>query len=246
MKHTRISTLILFIFLITILNTACKSYQPTFDVDLLFNEFDKEVDYIESDDYIVVMPRNLEPGTYPENAIIFYPGGLVDFHAYLPLMERCAADGTACYLVKMPFDFAFMDKRAAGKFLRLHPEIKNWYIAGHSLGGAMAASYLNRHKKDFKGLILLASFSTKNLSRSGLRVISIYGSNDEVLNKEHYQKNLKNLPAKGNGLTEIIIKGGNHSQFANYGEQEGDGKADISAEEQQKITADEISKWIAK
>ena len=32
------------------------------------------------------------------------------------------------------------------------------------------------------------------------------------------------------------MEGGNHSQFGNYGEQKGDGKATISAEEQQRQT----------
>ena len=231
------------IFLSAFIFASCQSYQPAFDVDQFYSSYNENVDFVDSSNYTVVMPKNDKPGTYIENGLIFYPGGLVEYHSYLQLMTYCAENGFACFLVKMPHDFAFMNKRAAGKFLKLHPEIKNWYVAGHSLGGAMAASYVSKHIDKFDGLILLAAYSTHDLSDSNLKVLSIYGSNDRVLNLDHYQKFKKNLPLVGNGLTEIIIDGGNHSQFANYGFQEGDGKAEISADEQQRITADEISLW---
>lgn len=231
------------IFLVTFIFASCQSYPPAFDVDKFYSSYNEKVDFVDSDSYIEVMPKSVEPGTYMEKGIIFYPGGLVDYHSYLPLMTYCAEKGFVCFIVKMPYDFAFMDKRAAGRFLKLHPEIKNWYVAGHSLGGAMAASYVSRHKDKFDGLILLAAYSTHDISDSDFKVLSIYGSNDGILNLDHYQKFKKNLPAVGNGLTEIIIDGGNHSQFADYGVQDGDRAAEISSDEQQRITADEISLW---
>ena len=75
-------------------------------------------------------------------------------------------------------------------------------------------------------------------------MLSIYGSNDGVLDMNKYQKNKTKLPPVGKGLTEIVIDGGNHAQFASYGAQEGDGAAEISEEEQQAITAEEIISWI--
>ncbi len=39
---------------------------------------------------------------------------------------------------------------------------------------------------------------------------------------------------------ELVIEGGNHAQFGSYGEQKGDGKAFISAEEQREETAEAI------
>ena len=47
------------------------------------------------------------------------------------------------------------------------------------------------------------------------------------------QKSKKNYPSNFN---ELIIIGGCHSYFADYGHQKGDGKANISREEQIKIT----------
>lgn len=60
-------------------------------------------------------------------------------------------------------------------------------------------------------------------------VLSIYGSEDKVLNIEKYNDS-KSLM---DNLTEIIIKGGNHAQIGNYGPQDGDGIAKITPEKQQ-------------
>ena len=194
-----------------------------------------------SDDNVSI--STLDNGTVifePQNAttgFIFYPGGKVDHNAYQPLMKALAKEGILCVLVEMPFRLAIFDINAAEGIQAQYPEIENWYIGGHSLGGAMAASYVSDHADKYNGLILLGSYSTADLSNSNLNILSIYGSEDKILNQEKYSDNKSNLP---NDFTEIIIEGGNHAQFGNYGEQRGDGKALISAEEQQKRTVEQI------
>ena len=42
----------------------------------------------------------------------------------------------------------------------------------------------------------------------------------------------------------VIIEGGNHAQFGNYGKQKGDPDATISAEEQQTIAVNAIVEFI--
>ncbi|WP_022932575.1 alpha/beta hydrolase [Treponema bryantii] len=239
MKHSALAAFFAVLFF-TITLSACKSYPAAFEVAKFINQNENGVTYIEGDSFFVVMPEEITdtPG------IIFYPGGLVEYQAYLPLMEKLARKGAFCILVKMPFDFAFFDFGAAGRYMKLYPQIDRWYMAGHSLGGAMAASYISRHEEDFEGLILLAAYSTHDISEEKLKVLSIYGSNDGVLNKSHYQKYRRNLPAVGKGLTEIIIEGGNHAQFASYGAQKGDYMSEITPDEQQEKTAEEIAEWI--
>ena len=102
----------------------------------------------------------------------------------------------------------------------------------------MAASYLDSHP-ELEGIILLGSYSTADIGDE--RALSIYGSNDSVMNRDKYEQYRSNLPSE---LTEIVIEGGNHAYFGMYGEQKGDGKASISATEQISITADAISKFI--
>lgn len=244
MKIPRVTASILAVFLLISSFISCKSYPPAFNVETFYSDNSNTVEFITSDSYMILMPKKNEKDTSTETGIIFYPGGLVDYHSYLPLFTLCAEEGIVCYIVRMPFGFAFMDKKIAGKIQKQHPEIKNWYLAGHSLGGAIAASYISQHTKDFNGLVLLASYSTHDISNSGLKVLSIYGSNDGILDLEHYQENHKNLPSAEKGLTEIIIDGANHAQFASYGTQKGDYTAAISASEQQEKTASEICRWI--
>ena len=176
----------------------------------------------------------------PENAtkgFIFYPGGKVEYTAYQPLMAACAQQGILCILVEMPFNLAVLDINAADGIQELYPDIDTWYIGGHSLGGSMAASYLADHREDYDGLILLGSYSTADLSESGLAILSVYGSEDRVMNRDKYEENKSNLPGD---FTEVVIQGGCHAYFGMYGPQEGDGKPAISNEEQILLTAEQI------
>ena len=173
---------------------------------------------------------------------IFYPGGKVEHTAYQPLMAALAERGILSVLVEMPFNLAVFDIDAADGIKERFPEISDWYIGGHSLGGSMAASYLEERANEFSGLVLLASYSTADLSQTELSVLSVYGSEDGVLNMESYLENKANLPK---GFTELIIEGGCHAYFGMYGEQDGDGKARISCEEQIFITADAIFRFVS-
>lgn len=178
----------------------------------------------------------------PSAGLIFYPGGKVECSAYAPLMLACAQRGIACALVEMPANLAVLDVNAADGLSRQHPEIKDWYIAGHSLGGAMAAGYAASHADELEGLILLAAYSTEDLSQSGLRVLSVYGSADGVMDRDSYEKYRAELPAD---TTELVIEGGCHSQFGSYGAQDGDGEPTISGAEQIRLTADAVAAFAA-
>jgi len=172
---------------------------------------------------------------------IFYPGGKVEHKAYYPLMKSLAEYGILSAVVEMPFRLAVLDVDAANSVKQHYQDISNWYIGGHSLGGSMAASHLAKNGSDYKGLILLGSYSTSDLSASSTTVLSIYGSCDGVMNREKYSDSLSNMP---NDFTEIVIEGGNHAYFGAYGEQKGDGTATLSPEEQASITAGHIYAFI--
>ena len=130
-----------------------------------------------------------------KTGFIFYPGGKVEYTAYAPLMRGLADNGVLCVLVEMPLNLAVLDMNAADGIPETYPQIESWYIGGHSLGGSMAASHAAKNASAYDGLVLLASYSTDDLSSAGLKVISIYGSEDGVLNMEKYAENMVNLPA---------------------------------------------------
>ena len=184
------------------------------------------------EDRIVFQPEEAKAG------LIFYPGGKVEFTAYAPLMRAFADRGFLCVLLKMPLNLAVLGVNAADRVLGAYPEISDWYIAGHSLGGAMAASYAGKHSEALTGLILLAAYSTADLKESSLQVLSLYGSEDGVLNMQKYEKNRSNLPADA---VEVIIPGGCHAYFGSYGAQKGDGNPSVSREEQISFTAEKAA-----
>ena len=179
----------------------------------------------------------------PQAGLIFYPGGKVEYTAYAPLMRACAENGILCVLIKMPGNLAVLDMNAADGIMGQYPEVNSWYIGGHSLGGAMAATYAASHSSELNGLILLAAYSTSDLKDSGLEVLTIYGTEDKVLDFEKYEKNRNNLPAE---TTEFVIDGGCHSGFGCYGPQDGDGTPTIISEEQIVLTAEEITAMVQK
>ena len=188
-------------------------------------------------DRIVFRPDEAGPG------LIFYPGGKVEYTAYVPLMKALAERGIVCVLLKMPLNLAFLNVNAADAVFSDYPETENWYLAGHSLGGMAAALYAEKHADQLGGLILLASYSTANLKENRIKVLSIYGSEDGVLNRDAYEKYRSNLPED---LDEVVIPGGCHAFFGAYGEQKGDGRPGISREEQILITARETAAFMKK
>lgn len=186
---------------------------------------------------IVFEPKNADKG------LIFYPGGKVEYTSYIPLIQALSEKGILCVLVEMPFNLAVFDISAAEGIQQEYPQIENWYIGGHSLGGSMAASWLESKADAFEGLVLLGSYSTVDFSKSDISVLSIYGSEDTVLNKEKYDEYKMNLPKN---FTEFVIEGGCHAYFGMYGAQEGDGNPTITNEEQIRITAEKISEFVSK
>lgn len=179
-------------------------------------------------------------GSGEDTAMIFYPGAKVEYTAYLPLFYKVAEQGIDCFLVKMPCNLAVLGQNKAEKIIDSY-DYEHWYLSGHSLGGAMAASYASGHLETLDGLVLLAAYPTKSLESENFSVVSIYGSEDGVLNMEKVKEGTAFMPAD---YTEVCIEGGNHAQFGDYGEQKGDNDAAVSRKEQQDQTVTAILQMI--
>ena len=175
-------------------------------------------------------------GPGEDTALIFYPGAKVQDISYAALLKELAANGIDCFLVHMPCNLAFLGVNRADEIMQTY-DYEHWYLAGHSLGGAMAAVYASENSETLDGLIFLAAYSTKDLSQTELNILLLYGSEDRVVNKEKIEKGRAFMP---DTYEEYCIEGGNHAQYGDYGAQKGDGTAKIPAEEQQRITAEKI------
>jgi len=170
---------------------------------------------------------------------VFYPGAMVEPEAYEPLLRACAEKGIVSIIVKMPYNLAFFGVNKGANVTEYFPQIENWYIGGHSLGGAMASSCASTHKDIFDGVVLLAAYSTNDIS--DLRVLSVYGSLDQVLNRQNLDKYSSNLP---NGYASRVIIGGNHAYFGMYDGQDSNLSGTVSNEEQIRMTAQYIFDFI--
>ncbi len=201
---------------------------------LYFNSYTRPSSYPEG------IPENItvetgEDGSLifsPENpmaVLIFYPENRIDFKAYENLMLYCAEYRILSVLVKIPLHQTAFGKNTADSYVKKYADYDNIFVGGHGKGGTAAAEYALENADKLNGVVLLGSYSKENISDSGLSVISIYGSEDKILNSSKYEKCKANLP---DYMTEHVIAGGNHSLFGSYGTQKGDGEALIEYEEQ--------------
>lgn len=195
-------------------------------------------------------------GDGDESALVFYPGAKVEYTAYGRLMMELAKSGTDCFLVKMPFNMAFLGMNKAEE-IREQYDYKKWYVGGHSLGGAMAANYASKNLENIDGVLLLGAYTvndlqkteagktntlsgyetddTRELQNQDIHVLVAYGSNDQVVKMENIVAGRKLVP---DNYEEVCIEGGNHAMFGDYGPQKGDGEAEITASEQVKKVVD--------
>jgi dienelactone hydrolase len=184
-----------------------------------------------------------QPAQPADTGFIFYPGGLVDPAAYAPFMKSLSDQGILTVVVPMPLDLAIFGVNKANDVIAAYPEIEQWIIGGHSLGGSMAAEFVKGHPSAVAGIAFMASYPADVTDLSGLplRVVSIRGANDGLATEFKIQNSLKNLPADTKMIT---ITGGNHAQYGDYGPQAGDGVATISREEQQQQTVTAVTELV--
>lgn len=183
-----------------------------------------EVEVETSDDYIVYRPKgDVEAG------FIFYPGGKVEPTVYSRVFHQLAESGIQTVVVKMPFNLAMFNINGAEAVFKLYPDMDQWYMGGHSLGGVFSTEYFKNHAEKFQGLIYMASYPSSDISDIEMKVLSLTGSLDTVLNRTQYEEAKEKLPTD---TVYYEIVGGNHTQFGDYSLQKGDTEATISAEEQ--------------
>lgn len=183
----------------------------------------------------------IEPAVSADDTIgfVLYPGGKVAPEAYLPVAAAMAEMGMSVFIVKTPYDLAFFAPGNGHRARSIRPEIQHWFIGGHSLGGIVAASVAASNPEDWAGLVLFASYTTKraDLSETDLPVLSVYGAVDHLVPPAATHANARYLPTN---TMYVNIPGANHAGFGFYGPQKGDGKANITAEEQRSKIASAV------
>jgi pimeloyl-ACP methyl ester carboxylesterase len=174
--------------------------------------------------------------------IVVYCGERVPPEAYAYLARSCAEAGFPAVLAAMPLNFPGLAPSKAAAAAP-YPGVTRWVIAGHSQGGAAAASFVasNAASKEpmaVAGLILYASYPGRgiDLSTKALPVITVGASLDTLASPAEIAAARERLPA---GSRYVEIAGGNHAQFGEYGPQPGDGLAEIPGPAQRKAAVEE-------
>ena len=232
-KNRRVKILVTILIILTIVpfTTYLISYQPKPSSQLAYqdsNQFDQHYGFIQ---------ENSNAG------VIIYPGGLVHPNAYARMAKALSLATQYSVFVTSPwFHLAITQINLADQVKRQHPDIDTWFIGGHSLGGTAAAFYTIEHINSIQGLFFLASYTTNqaDFSSTNLPVISIIGSEDLILNYSTYESSHHFLPANHH---EVLIEGGNHGQFGDYGQQRGDGVAFIDGIQQETMVVNALADW---
>lgn len=220
-----VATVALFVFLLVFVIWASDA-APASEVALQSLNSDSQVYVSPENGWVIFFPAE---NARPETGFIFYPGGKVDYRAYAPVLKLIASKGYFVVVVPAPLNLAFFDVNAAARVEAAYPEIQNWFVGGHSLGGVAASSYAASHL-DTRGVVFWASYpADDSLKIKNIPAVSIYGTNDGLATGDTLDAS-RDLLLPDTKF--IAIEGGNHAQFGSYGPQAGDNEATIPPEDQ--------------
>lgn len=185
---------------------------------------DIALDALQSDERVAVDSTPTEIMLTPTSSasgvgVIFLPGAKVDARAYGNMLRPLADAGHVVVIVKEPLGIAFLSSSAAPRWAAAHPEVDKWVVAGHSLGGVVAAQNA-ADSDDIDDLVLWASFPASDISAQAVAALSVFGSNDSLTTPERVAASRSDLPS---GTEFVEIHGAIHGFFGDYGSQPGDG-----------------------
>ena len=206
------------------------SYKPTKEAMSL-------VDDKKDEDHIVFGEKDVKIG------VIFYQGAKVEAEAYSYLGEALARDGHFVVMPKLPLNLAILGINEVDSVIEQYPEVQKWYVAGHSMGGAMISKYAFQHEEKVGGIIFLGSYPADDFSKKSIPMLSIYGEVDALATVEKIENNKKFM---SKNTTMHMIKGGNHAHFGMYGEQKGDNASLITSKAQRDETVKVMEEWLLK
>lgn len=204
--------------------------------DMKYLQSNSKVEVTVDGNYTYFTPKNASA----TKGFIFYPGERVDSSSYAKLCNEVASYGYKVVAVDMPFNYANFGKNKATQVIEDNPEITKWVIGGDSLGGTVACEYAVNNK-NVEGIVLISSYPRYNISELGFKVLSLWGSKDNVVDYKELINSKEQLPQD---TKYVEIEGANHSQFANYGMYSGDEEALISSDEQMDITVRNIVNFL--
>ena len=185
------------------------------------------------------IPENIGKIKY---GIIFYPGTFIIPYFYKNLITILASRGyIICMSTNLMANILFSkSEKNTNEIINKYPDVQ-FFLAGHSQGGGAAVKIAKIMGNQFLGVILLSPLSYKKDSFEDKNLPTIYfeAENDKVLSKSMKEESKTTVPEN----TEFVfLKGCNHMGYSNMSFF--DGKCTIGVENQQKLVAGYILRFI--
>jgi len=209
---------------------------------------------VEYGDWFVIRPTAVAPTA----GLIIYPGAHSAVRGYVNVMTKISEAGYLVVTPKMPLGYAFLAPDRADDVFEAYPNIQHWFLAGHSLGGAMAGRYAAANGDKLAGLAFWDAYPPEgsNLLETEIPTLLIHRATPEGGLPQIYNVKRPFYPK----TTEWVpIPGGNHGQFGDNvggmyqefdslaataeGLEPEDWEATISRAEQHAIIADAMLDW---
>lgn len=152
--------------------------------------------------------------------VIIYQGAPVRPQAYEWLARELAVRGFQVVVPQMPFDLAVLDADRAEELIDHYAGGRPVVLAGHSLGGAMAARFAAEHPDRLAGLVLMAAYPPDGVVVRDVPSLVLHAEHDRIADVAEVRAGLAQLPA---GTELVVVPGAVHSFFGRYGPQDGDG-----------------------
>jgi pimeloyl-ACP methyl ester carboxylesterase len=236
-----IAVLVIGIYAYLSITTARNNAAPAAEA-LAAMESDERVT-VEYNDYLSLTPATITPKT----GIVFYPGAYCDVRGYTPVWKEIAAQGYLVVIPKMPFDFAIFAPNAADQVRAAHPEIEQWIIAGHSMGGAMAGVYADNNRDNLAGVIVFDSYppGSNSLADADLPILLLERARSDGSRSQKFIDNANLYPESAELK---LIPGAQHMYYGSFdgGSYQEEWAPGIERDAMQKIVIDRVNAWLTK
>lgn len=176
-----------------------------------------------------------------EVGVILYPGAKVEKEAYAYYGTRLSEEGVFVVIPSLRLNLGILDIDAAEPIIKKYSDVKEWYVAGHSLGGSAASGFALEHVSQVEGVVFLASYPIRSMKDRDLKVLSISGEQDGLAVPEDIEASRDDVPADSEFYQ---IKGGNHANFGMYGPQKGDQDSSLTSKQQMDEAIGKILEWL--
>jgi len=99
-----------------------------------------------------------QPDSPNGKGVILYQGAKVEKEAYAYLGQSLSEQGFVVSIPQLPLNFGILGSGTADQVIKEHPDVQEWFLGGHSLGGVAASFYAEDPSPKLAGLYFLGAY----------------------------------------------------------------------------------------